>query len=127
MLTELVFSLLFAALRPLFARVYRLFQSYAPSNVIIRRARTRAAITRGPLIGLAGAAVCAGITVVSVILLGHDAPEWIFIITVIAFWDTLKFLLLILTATVRLLRARHHERVSERDRLKAARGTAPNA
>lgn len=118
--------MLFAASWSLSSRLYGLFRSYAPSNIIIRRVHTRSGIKWGPLVGLVGVAVYATIMAVAVTLLHHGAPGWINLIVLIAFWDTMKFAFLIPTSIVRLLRVCHQERAITRDYLREAKVTATN-
>lgn len=118
--------MLFAASWSLSSRIYGLFQSYAPSSIVIRRVHTRSGIKWGPLVGLVGVAVYATIMAVAVALLHHGAPGWINLIVLIAFWNTIKFIFLIPTSTVRLLRVRHQERAITRDYLRAVKASAPS-
>jgi hypothetical protein len=103
--------MLFAAAWSLSSRLYSLLQRYAPSNVIIRRVHTRTAIKWGPLIGVAGLVVYGAIMILAVSLLDHDAPGWVNLVVLIAFWDAIKFVVLVPVSLVRFLRVRRQEKV----------------
>lgn len=118
--------MLFVASWSLSSRTFGLFQSYAPSNIVIRRVHTRSGIKWGPLVGLVGVAVYGTIMAVAVTLLHHGAPGWINLIVLVAFWNTIKFAFLVPTSTIRLLRVRHQERAITIGYQRAVKATTPN-
>lgn len=103
--------MIFAASWALSAGIYRLFQRFAPSNIIIRQVHRRDAITWGPLVGLAGVTIYGLLVVATATIVDHGGPGWINLIVAVAFWDAVKFAWLIPVSLVRLLRVRHQEKV----------------
>lgn len=102
---------IFAASWLISARIHRLFQRFAPSNIVIRRVHTRDAIRWAPLTGLAGVTVYGLLLVATVAVVHRGGPGWVNLIVVVAFWDAAKFAWLIPVSLVRLLRVRHQEKV----------------
>jgi hypothetical protein len=96
--------MIFAASWAISARIYRLFQRLAPSNIIIRRVHARDGIKSGPLVGLAGVTIYGLLLVAAASVVHHGGPGWINLIMLVAFWDAIKFAWLIPISLVRLLR-----------------------
>ncbi len=107
--------MIFAASWAISARIYELVQRFAPSNIVIRRVHTRAAIKWGPLVGLAGLAVYGLLTVVAGTLVRDGGPGWLNLVVLGGFWNAIRFTVLIPVCVVRMLRVRHQEKVMIRD------------
>lgn len=99
--------MIFAASWALSARIYRLFQRFAPSNIIIRRVHTRDGVAWGPLVGLAGATLFGLLLVATATVVDRGGPAWVNAIVLVAFWDATKFAWLIPVSLVRLSRVRY--------------------
>ncbi|NHN55819.1 sulfate permease [Calidifontibacter sp. DB0510] len=119
--------MLFAASWSLSSRLHGAFQSYALSNIVIRRVHTRSGIKWGALVGAFGVVVYGAVMVGAVALLHDGAPGWINLIVLIAFWNIIKFAVLVPVSVVRLLRVRHQERAIVREYERRAGVTATNA
>ena len=107
--------MIFAASWALSARLYRLSQRFAPSNIVIRRVHTRTGIKWGSLVGLAGVVVYGLLMVVTGTIVRDGGPGWVNLFVLVGFWNTLRFAVLIPVSLVRLLRVRHQEKVLLRD------------
>jgi hypothetical protein len=115
--------MIFAASWAISARLHNLFRRFAPSNILIRRTQTRTGIKWGPLVGVAAAVLYGLLMLATATVLRKGGPGWVDLIVLLAFWNTVKFTCLIPVSLVRLLRARHQERVLQRDRIERAIAT----
>lgn len=115
--------MIFAASWAVSTSLHNLFRRFAPSNILIRRVHTRTAIKWGPLVGLAAAVLYGLLMLATATVLRKGGPGWVDLIVLLAFWNTVKFTCLIPVSLVRLLRARHQERVLQRDRIERAVAT----
>jgi hypothetical protein len=106
---------IFAASWAISAHLYSLLQRFAPSNIVIHRVHTRAGIKWGPLVGLAGTVVYGLVMVVTATIVHHGGPGWVNLLVLVAFWNALRFAVLIPVSVVRLLRVRHQETIVIRD------------
>lgn len=85
--------------------IYRLIQSYAPTNVLLRRLRTRRGLRWSIPMMLLGvlylwiAAICS-------ILVQQGGPGWLHLIVALCIWNGLKFLLAGPVLLIRLIRTR---------------------
>lgn len=104
--------------------LYWLFQSYAPSNIVIRWGRSRRGLRWGPLVGLTGAVAYGAIMAVAVDLLHHGASGWLNLVVLTAFWNAVRFGWLIPVSAVRLLHVRHLEKKFMRAYRRAAAESA---
>lgn len=102
--------MIFGASWLLSARLYRLFQAFAPSNIAIRRVHTRDSIKWGSVVGLGGVLVYGFAMLLAVGFVQDAGPGWVNLIVAVAFWNTVKFATLIPVSLVRLLGVRHQER-----------------
>jgi hypothetical protein len=115
--------MIFAASWAVSTRLHNLFRRFAPSNILIRRTQTRTGIKWGPLVGVAAAVLYGLLMLATATVLRKGGPGWVDLIVLLAFWNTVKFTCLIPVSLVRLLRARHQERVLQRDRIERAIAT----
>jgi len=107
--------MIFAASWAPSSRLYGLAQRFCPSNVVIRRVHTRRGIKWGPLVGLAGVAFYGLVMVASGTIVRDGGPGWVNLLFIVGFWNTCRFVFLIPTSVVRLLRVRHQEKLLLRD------------
>jgi hypothetical protein len=107
--------MIFAASWALSARLCGLAQRFCPSNIVIRRVHTRTGIKWGPLVGLAGVAFYGLLIVTAGTIVRDGGPGWVNLFSIVGFWNTCRFAVLIPVSVVRLLRVRHQERVLLRD------------
>lgn len=103
--------MIFAASWAISARVHNLFRRFAPSNILIRRVHTRTGIKWGPLVGLAAAVLYGLLMLATATVVRKGGPDWVDLIVLLAFWNTVKFTCLIPVSLIRLVRVRHQERV----------------
>ncbi|MDA8298190.1 MAG: sulfate permease [Actinomycetota bacterium] len=107
--------MIFAASWALSSRLYGLAQRFCPSNIVLRRVHTRSGIKWGPLVGLAGIVVYGLVMVAAGSIVRDGGPGWVNLFFIVGFWNACRFMFLIPTSVVRLLRVRHQEKVLLRD------------
>ncbi len=113
--------MIFAASWAISARLYGLVQRFAPSNIVIRRARTRSGVKWGPLVGLAGIVVYGLLMAVAGTVVRDGGPGWVNVFFIVGFWNTVRFAVLVPASLVQLLRVRHQEKVLLREWQRAER------
>ncbi len=119
--------MIFAASWAVSARLHSLFRRFAPSNILIRRVHTRTGIKWGPLVGLAAAVLYGLLMLATAKVARKGGPGWVDLIVLLAFWNTVKFTCLIPVSLIQLIRARHQERVLQRDRQRTTTADATPA
>ena len=119
--------MIFAASWAISARLHNLFRRFAPSNILIRHVHTRTGIKWGPLVGLAAAVLYGLLMLATATVVRKGGPGWVDLIVLLAFWNTVKFTCLIPVSLIRLLRARHQERVLQRNRQRTTTADATPA
>lgn len=87
------------------ALLWRHLQTYAPSNVLIRRVRSAQARWRTTAaLALLTAALLIAMHATSQAL-AHGGPGWLNLLVLVLAWDAIKFLVLMLIVAVRCVRA----------------------
>jgi hypothetical protein len=117
--------MIFAASWAFSTRLHSLSQRFAPSNIVIRQVHTRAGLKWGPLVGVTGVMTYGLLMMAAASMVRGGGPGWGNLIVLVAFWNTVRFVVLIPASLVRLVRVRRQEKILRRDWQRASTAIAP--